>query len=138
QMIHPDTDIYNELGKDVYLQYKKICQSAVQYLPAWAVTALSARGKIPFEAGMFDLVIFDEASQCDIASALPLLFRAKRAVVIGDPKQLNHVTTLSSKNDQMLMKRYGLLTENPEWSFSINSLFDLAQGKVQSEDIVNL
>lgn len=138
QMIHPDTDIYNELGKDVYSQYKKICQSAVQYLPAWAVTALSARGKIPFEAGMFDLVIFDEASQCDIASALPLLFRAKRAVVIGDPKQLNHVTTLSSKNDQMLMKRYGLLTENPEWSFSINSLFDLAQGKVQTEDIVNL
>lgn len=110
----------------------------MQYLPAWAVTALSARGKIPFEAGMFDLVIFDEASQCDIASALPLLFRAKRAVVIGDPKQLNHVTTLSSKNDQMLMKRYGLLTENPEWSFSINSLFDLAQGKVQTEDIVNL
>ena len=138
QMIHPDTDIYNELGKDVYSQYKKICQSAVQYLPAWAVTALSARGKIPFEAGMFDLVIFDEASQCDIASALPLLFRAKRAVVIGDPKQLSHVTTLSSKNDQMLMKRYGLLTENPEWSFSINSLFDLAQGKVQTEDIVNL
>ncbi len=138
QMIHPDTDIYNELGKDVYSQYKKICQSAVEYLPAWAVTALSARGKIPFEAGMFDLVIFDEASQCDIASALPLLFRAKRAVVIGDPKQLNHVTTLSSKNDQMLLKRYNLLTENPEWSFSINSLFDLAQGKVQTEDIVNL
>lgn len=138
RMIGPDTDIYNDLGKDVYTQYKKICQSAVQYLPAWAVTALSARGKIPFEAGMFDLVIFDEASQCDIASALPLLFRAKRAVVIGDPKQLNHVTTLSSKNDQMLMKRYGLLTENPEWSYSINSLFDLAQGKVRSDDIVNL
>lgn len=138
QMIHPDTDIYNDLGKDVYTQYKKICQSAVQYLPAWAVTALSARGKIPFEAGMFDLVIFDEASQCDIASALPLLFRAKHAVIIGDPKQLNHVTPLSSQNDQMLMKRYNLLTENPEWSYSINSLFDLAQGKVASEDIVNL
>ena len=28
------------------------------------------------ETGNFDLVVFDEASQCDIASALPLLYRA--------------------------------------------------------------
>ena len=51
-------------------------------------------GKIPLAPGIFDLVVFDEASQCDIASALPLLYRAKAAVVIGDYKQLTHITSL--------------------------------------------
>ena len=35
---------------------------------------------------MFDLVVIDEASQCNIASALPLLVRGKRALTIGDPE----------------------------------------------------
>ena len=34
------------------------------------MTSLSARGRLPFEPGLFDLVVIDEASQCDIASAL--------------------------------------------------------------------
>ena len=57
------------------------------------MTSLSARGRLPFEPGIFDLVVIDEASQCDIASALPLLYRARRAVIIGDPLQLKHVST---------------------------------------------
>ena len=63
--------------------------------PCWAVTSLAARGRVPFTAGHFDLVVIDEASQCDIASALPLLFRAKRSVIIGDPQQLRHITALT-------------------------------------------
>ena len=37
---------------------------------------------------MFDVVIFDEASQCRLEEALPVLIRAKRVVIAGDPKQL--------------------------------------------------
>jgi hypothetical protein len=37
---------------------------------------------------LFDVVIFDEASQCRLEEALPVLLRAKRVVVAGDPKQL--------------------------------------------------
>jgi len=36
----------------------------------------------------FDVAIFDEASQCRLEEALPVLLRAKRLVVAGDPKQL--------------------------------------------------
>lgn len=36
----------------------------------------------------FDIVIFDEASQCRLEEALPVLLRARRVVVAGDPKQL--------------------------------------------------
>ncbi len=40
------------------------------------------------EADVFDLVIFDEASQMTTAEAIGSLARAKAAIVVGDPKQL--------------------------------------------------
>lgn len=40
----------------------------------------------------FDVIIVDEASQCDVLSGLPLLFLAKRLVVVGDSKQLTAIT----------------------------------------------
>ncbi|ENJ9653141.1 AAA family ATPase [Clostridium botulinum] len=42
-----------------------------------------------------DFIIIDEASQCDILSALPLLYLAKQIVVVGDCKQLNAIINLS-------------------------------------------
>ncbi|MGC8833630.1 MAG: DEAD/DEAH box helicase, partial [Armatimonadota bacterium] len=57
-----------------------------------AVTNLAVSSNLPLEPGMFDLLIVDEASTCDPASLLPLLYRAKRAVIVGDPHQLPHVT----------------------------------------------
>ncbi len=38
--------------------------------------------------GLFDLVIFDEASQMPTAEAIGAISRAKAAIVVGDPKQL--------------------------------------------------
>ncbi|MFE3444066.1 AAA domain-containing protein [Nocardia sp. NPDC059180] len=67
--------------------------AAMRGAPAWAVTAQSARS-FPPNPGLFDLVVIDEASQCSIPAVLPLLFRAKRALVIGDPMQLTHIATL--------------------------------------------
>ena len=58
---------------------------ALQALPVWALTNFSARPNLPLQRDLFDLVVIDEASQCDAASALPLLVRAKRAMIIGDP-----------------------------------------------------
>ncbi len=56
-----------------------------------AVTNLSVGGNLPLET-CFDTLIVDEASSCDPASLLPLLYRARRVVIVGDPKQLDHVT----------------------------------------------
>src|SRR5262249_23757409 len=96
------------LPTEVRSQYRKLFTEVAHLLPCWAVTSLSARGKVPFEAGHFDLVVFDEASQCDIASALPLLYRAKRAVVIGDPKQLTHISGMPRGQDAKLLQRFDL------------------------------
>lgn len=133
-----DAGTEGQLSKSVYKEYNSIFPKVSHLLPCWAVTSLSARGKIPFEPGFFDLVVFDEASQCDIASALPLLYRAKAAAVIGDPKQLSHISTLQRGQDQQLLEKYDLLPGFPHWAYSYNSLFDLAAGQATSENFVNL
>ncbi len=133
-----DTGPGERLSAEVGKQYRALFKEAAHLLPCWATTALSARGKIPFEAGFFDLVVIDEASQCDIASALPLLFRAKQAVIIGDPKQLSHISSLPRGQDQQLLEKHELVAEFAHWAYSYNSLFDLAAGLVDGGDIISL
>ena len=111
-----------------YRGLKDIEQSNLKYavnvFPIWATTNLSAKTNFPLSNGYFDVVIIDEASQCDIPSALPLLFRAKRIVIIGDPNQLRHVATLKDKVDLDLAQKYGV---GPDaYSYNVHSLFDIA------------
>jgi len=104
----------------------------------WAVTSLAARGRIPLEPKFFDLVIIDEASQCDIASIMPLLYRAKRAVIIGDPQQLRHIAGLSSMEDRTLLEKHELVEGYSTWNYSQNSVFDLASSLCLSTNVVSL
>lgn len=119
-------------------RYYKIFPKIRSLLPCWAVTSLSARGKVPFEPNFFDLLIIDEASQCDIASALPLLYRSKRAVIIGDPMQLKHISGLTVEKDYRLQEKSGLPDEYAGWSYCTNSLFNLAVGIVKANDLTML
>ena len=94
--------------------------------PAWAVTNLSVGSKVPLAPAIFDLSVIDEASQCDIASAIPILYRAKRAAVVGDPNQLQHVSTLKASKDALLRKRSDLVElDDMLYSYVETSLYDL-------------
>lgn len=46
--------------------------------PCWAATTYAISNSLPLKPALFDVVIIDEASQCDIASCFPILFRAKK------------------------------------------------------------
>jgi len=138
KMIVSANDQNRKLARDVFRRYYQLFPQITSILSCWAVTSLSARGRVPFEPNFFDLLVVDEASQCDIASALPLLFRARRAVVIGDPMQLRHISTLSKQQDQQLLSKHDLVYDNPGWAYSPRSLFDLASSLCRSEDIVAL
>jgi AAA domain/REase_MTES_1575 len=127
-----------DAGRKVFRRYYSVFPKVVKLLPCWAVTSLSARGRLPLEPAIFDLVVIDEASQCDIASALPLLYRARRAVIIGDPLQLKHVSTVAPQQDRLLLAAHGLAEGRAAWAYSVNSLFDLARSLCRVEDIVNL
>lgn len=56
-------------------------------VPVWLLSPETMAILFPREP-LFDLVIFDEASQCTVESGFPVLLRAKRVVVAGDEKQM--------------------------------------------------
>jgi very-short-patch-repair endonuclease len=138
QMVSSGDRFEEGAGRRVFRRYYSLFPRVTRILPCWAVTSLSARGRLPFEPGIFDVVVIDEASQCDIASALPLLYRARRAVIIGDPLQLKHVSTVAPQQDRMILAAHGLAEGHAAWAYSVNSLFDLARSLCRYEDIVNL
>jgi hypothetical protein len=80
----------------------------LQALPVWICKSSDIANILPLEEGLFDLLIIDEASQCDIASSIPLLYRAKSVVIVGDPNQLRHLSFISKQKEQMLRLKYGL------------------------------
>ncbi|AKH99665.1 DNA/RNA helicase, superfamily I [Hoeflea sp. IMCC20628] len=104
-----------------------LATEVVAHRPLWLASVLGAPRRVPLGEGLFDLVIFDEASQCDIASALPLFARAKRAVVVGDDRQLSFISQLGVAHDRNLMQAQGLpVGSMGRLAQSRRSLFDLA------------
>jgi hypothetical protein len=79
----------------------------LRVLPGWAITALSAR-RLRRDPAMYDLVVIDEAAQCTVAAILPMLYRAKRALIIGDPRQLTPVVDLPEAEDLAEQAKVGL------------------------------
>ncbi|MBE0479038.1 DUF559 domain-containing protein, partial [Candidatus Aerophobetes bacterium] len=81
---------------------------ALNVLKIWSSTLKSLRRSFPLRPGIFDYVIFDEASQVDLPSAAPALYRAKQAIVVGDPMQLTHIASITRDIDKELAKIHGL------------------------------
>lgn len=54
----------------------------------WLLTPEVVSEILPLKSEMFDIVIFDEASQMYIEKGIPAVLRAKSAIVVGDSKQL--------------------------------------------------
>jgi hypothetical protein len=55
--------------------------------PLWMASPQTVAQIFPRKP-LFDVIIFDEASQCRLEEAIPVLARGKRLVIAGDPKQL--------------------------------------------------
>lgn len=100
-------------------------------LPLWVGTLRDIDDLLPHTAGMFDLVIVDEASQVDQILAAPALLRAQRTVVVGDPRQLRHVSFLSERAIGEALDANGI--DDPRLRAILDvrrmSLFDVAAGR---------
>ena len=109
----------------------RLIPDALPALPVWAVTNLSVRTNLPLNPGLFDLVVIDEASQCDIASALPIIVRGKRALIIGDQNQLVHITSLGRAREKIIAQKQGLTDDQAyEFSYRSRSCFELSSSRV--------
>lgn len=106
-----------------------------------SVTSLSAKASLPLSNELFDMVVIDEASQCDIASAIPLILRAKQLVVIGDPLQLKHITSLN-KFEEEKIKEHLHLSGSVYLKYKEKSLWDYSESFItnasNNNKIVNI
>ncbi len=112
-------------------------QVLLKALPIWCCSLAGLHRALPLKPELFDLVIVDESTQCDIASSIPALYRAKRAVIVGDPKQLRHVSFLSRNKEHSLRNKHGLHNSSM-MSYRDDSLIDLANAMVTSQKAVVL
>ena len=68
--------------------------------PIWLMSPLSVSDTLPLQDDLFDVVIFDEASQIPTEEAVPALSRARQVVVVGDEMQLPPTSFFSSAIDE--------------------------------------
>ncbi len=103
----------------------KAMRNAVDAVPAWIMPLHRVIQSFPAKPGIFDVIIIDEASQCDLR-ALPVLFRAKKILVVGDPEQISP-SNIGIDHGKVFELIRGVLYDIPYAmeAFSINnSLFD--------------
>jgi len=129
-MMSSDTEKLNK--------FKQIDFSAVlKAFPIWMTNLSDVKELLPFKKELFDVVIIDEATQCDIASCLPLIQRAKRVVFAGDPNQLRHVSFLSKGIQSIFRDKYNIQhLDDSMLNYRDNSMLDLVMSALQSGDQV--
>ena len=71
----------------------------VQLTPCLLMSPLSIAQYLPTDQSLFDVVIFDEASQITVWDAVGAIARGRQAIVVGDPKQLPP-TSFFSRSDE--------------------------------------
>jgi predicted DNA-binding WGR domain protein len=102
--------------------------------PVWLMSPLSVSDTLPLRPDAFDVVIFDEASQITLESAVPSIFRAPQAIVVGDEMQLPPTDFFSAKADAQ--DEEGLLVGEGgqvfEYDLSANSFLNHAAKNLPS------
>ena len=83
----------------------QVFRAALRIAPIWITTAQAPQA-VPLEPDLFDIVVIDEASQCTVTNLLPLLYRGKSLVVIGDDQQLPSITTVNEAEEMSLARKY--------------------------------
>ncbi|WP_431989775.1 caspase, EACC1-associated type [Streptomyces albogriseolus] len=109
--------------------YQRSQKNLMTHIKGWAVSTHSVR-QLELTPKLFDLVVIDEASQCSIPSVLPLLFRARRALIIGDPMQLGHIPGVSPQQERQARTRAGLSAaqlEHHRLTYHVHSSYHAAE-----------
>ncbi len=57
-------------------------------LPVWMANPSQVADFFPLQKELFEFVLFDEATQIPLVNSLGALYRAKRAIVVGDEQQM--------------------------------------------------
>ena len=102
-----------------YLAKKENISKLQKIFPVIATTCISAH-RLGEPEPMFDMVIMDEASQCNTAVSLVPIVRGESLMLVGDPQQLNPVILLDEITNEKLKKRYAV---SNEYDYRKNSIY---------------
>ena len=104
---------------------KKFDFELFKAIKVWLMTPEAVSEVLPQQNDLFDLLIFDEASQLYVEKSIPSIIRAKKVVIAGDHKQLRP----SSLGEGRFEMSEDLLDEDAEISAALEeeSLLDLAR-----------
>lgn len=134
----PDLIRYEKAFKETRGNVIKDIFSSVNFniileaLPIWICKSSDVANIVPLKEGLFDLLIIDEASQCDISSSIPLLYRAKSIAIVGDPNQLRHLSFISNRREELTKTKYNLSGLN--LAYRDKSILDLVNEAVKSQN----
>lgn len=118
-----------------YLGQKENITKLQKIFPIIVTTCISAH-RLGEPKPMFDMVIIDEASQCNTAVSLVPIVRGESLMLVGDPQQLSPVILLDEITNEKLKKRY-MVTD--EYDYRKNSIYKtyLACDAVSDETLLH-
>lgn len=102
-----------------YLGEKKNVLRLQKVFPIIATTCISAH-RLGGPEPLFDMVIMDEASQCNTAISLVPILRGSSLMLVGDPQQLSPVILLDELANEKLKRRYCV---SEEYDYRKNSIY---------------
>ncbi|MFT5305653.1 MAG: hypothetical protein ACI89M_001165 [Chitinophagales bacterium] len=111
-------------------------QKLTKVFPVWLSPINEVHNALPFQKEMFDVVIFDEASQTDMASVLPILYRAKKVIVCGDPQQLRHISFLSKAKQVQFSQELEMPALTMDFDYRNTSFLDKFSSHLKSQNQV--
>ncbi len=96
------------------------------FMPCWLASPETVSALFEMK-DLFDLVIFDEASQCFAEKGIPAVFRGKQLVIAGDDKQLAPFDLYRPRLEENL-------DIDSEWNtaLEVESLLDLGVNELRS------
>ncbi len=132
----PDTDKERVTQFNKYISEPENLKKLLRVFPIVATTCISAH-RLGDPEPSFDMVIMDEASQCNTAMSLVPILRGRSLMLVGDPQQLSPVILLDPADNRTLRRRYGVTQEYDYIENSIYKCF-LACDAVSRRDAVEL
>jgi hypothetical protein len=114
-------DLYHQVTKKKKIwSLRKVIsdyqEELLNIMPCWMASPESVSAIFPMKE-MFDLVIFDEASQCFSERGIPAIYRGKQILIAGDDMQL--------KPSELYQTRWEEDSDEPD--LEVDSLLDLAE-----------
>lgn len=130
-----DNDKEKAAAFNKYISEPENLKKLLRVFPIVATTCISAH-RLGDPEPSFDMVIMDEASQCNTAMSLVPILRGRSLMLVGDPQQLSPVILLDPADNKALRRKYSVTEEYDYIENSIYKCF-LACDAVSDETLLS-